>query len=222
MPPTADIILAMPPTRAASRAIVVCVQSATTGRQESDCRDLIAALLRHDDVEIVLHGGPRIARVRDEIGRDRAVSEGDLCRITVSDAPLGSLLSGADVVVSFTAPALIDAGKNGLKPVQIGTAMAGSEAFSNIFPNVAAFAHALSGGAVRGRLSLPEYDAFEKFCAELQRRRGPRSRRDPMVRACRRYGPARSSPIGTIIGAIGNPFAAWRLLLGSRRSPRSG
>ena len=81
------MILATPPAQAASRVVVICVQFAAAGAladrgveaaRWAACRDLAEALLRHEDVEVVLHDGAAAVRRRAEIGRGWSLSRDDL------------------------------------------------------------------------------------------------------------------------------------------------
>ena len=218
--PTAVETMLLMPKGTTRSAVVICAGSGLAGREFTACRDLVGGLLQRGAIDIILHGGPQLARHRDVIGRECRLSSDQMRRFAISDAPLGKLLPDADFLVSFTAVGLVAAARSGLRPMQIGEAVAGTAAFSDIFPDVGAFIGALANGRLRGRLSLPEYAAFEAFCAELQRRCGGWLVRDPLVHACRSCGPRQPSVLGTVISAIVNPVAAWRLVLGSYRAPK--
>jgi hypothetical protein len=183
---------------------------------------LAASVLRHGYLEVILHLRRRSAEaaaIRRAIEEDGELLPDCHARLRViGGGPLAAVLPGADLLVSFASPALIEGCRSGLKPIQIGAAVAGSAAFTHIFPDVDSFADALASGDLIGRLSVREYEQFEEFCRQLcagTRRAAWRLGGDPIVRACRKSESPRVSSIRKIASALANPVAAWRLVRGN-------
>ncbi len=129
----------------------------------------------------------------------------------VEAAPLDALLGDVDLLVSFASPALVVGCRRGLKPVQIGRALIGSEGFTHVFEDCAAFVDWLGRGVLGARLSLDEYSEFARFADAL---RGSATR-DPIVREIRRVDAWRISPLQAITDILANPVGALRLLFGT-------
>lgn len=184
---------------------------------------LVTGMLERGNSKVIFHLGQPQRSARDCYNKLSQKYRGRL-RV-IEAAPIEPMLAYVDFLVSFASPALIEGCRNGLKPIQIGNALIGSEAFSHIFSDVDGFVDAVASGTLEGRLSLQEYGRFEQFCQSVNNRAGAelyvRSHglryaggisRDPILRECRRPEFARLSPLRAIFSAIANPVAAWRLL----------
>jgi hypothetical protein len=151
-------------------------------------------------------------------------------------AELELIARQVDILVAFASAAVIQACRQGLKPVQIGDFLIGSEAFTHIFGSVGDFVAMMAARRIGGSLTLKEHSEFGFFCRASPARarslavepRGGfgalrwlralwRIARDPVLRECRRGKCGRQSAVRTISGALANPFAAWRLLYATYR-----
>jgi hypothetical protein len=191
---------------------------AESSSEEQIYSRLIAAVLQATDLDILLH-----------LHRDRRGSPDPLAGLSqahknrvrlAARQPLGVVLSQADILVSFASSALVEGGRHGMKPVQIGLFLRGSAGFSQIFPDMAAFIDKLAAGKVEGSMSLAEHAAFETFCHDIAGQEHSPGR-DPIVLACRPRHAAYRIPGKTIIDAFANPFAAMRLLLANFRTQQA-
>ncbi len=187
---------------------------------------LTAAILQHSRSAVVFHlqrGSPEAAAIREAIERCGGLQPEYGARMRMlARVPLESLLPCADLLVSFASPALIKGGRNGLKPIQIGRVLRGSEAFSHVFSDVAGFARSLAAGGLAGTLSLGEYAQFEEFRRRLAggsdlagagTGAAWRLFRDPVRRECRRAERGRVAWLRAAASVLANPVAAFRLAL---------
>jgi hypothetical protein len=212
--------------------VLICDQTATHSpliggdRPDSDERQFYIALfsgvLARSELNILFHASRRdqdqsvtaaaIERWRQEL------PPAHQARFRLIDtAPLDSLLGDIDLFVSFASPALVEACRRGLKPVQIGRVLIGSQGFTHVFGDCAAFIEWVAEGGFSGRLTLDEYSVFESFGDALRAdpTAGSALARDPIVAEFWRANRPRLSPRQVIADILANPVGALRLLVGT-------
>ncbi|HEV2336096.1 MAG TPA: hypothetical protein VGS13_11400 [Stellaceae bacterium] len=210
--------------------IVICDQAAirsplidagpTDSDQPGAYIELFSGILASKELDILFHttGRDRDHRVTAaaiERWRQQLPAAWQARFRVVETALLDALLGDADLLVSFASPALVAGCRRGLKPVQIGRALIGSEGFTHIFGDGAAFVDWLARGEVRARLSLDEYSEFARFADAVRSRAEAGLARDPIVREFRRLDRPRISPLQAIADILANPVGALRLLFGT-------
>src|ERR1051325_1472105 len=174
--------LLMPPFASRDRdVLLVCDQAGISSSQVEppSCEatplgmylDFIESILECSDLNVIFH--QEIAVVRGSApatGAENIIEQWyerlpvtSRQRLRVIEAvPLDFVLPYTDLLVSFASPALVKGCRHGLKPIQIGRRLVGSEAFAYFFPTLEAALQAISR-RLDPRLSLDEYDAFERF-----------------------------------------------------------
>jgi hypothetical protein len=198
--------------------------------------DFIAGILERSDLNILFHRKMAVMRgfaaatgTENTIERwcDRLSVAGRERLRVIEAVPLDYVLPYADLLVSFASPALVRGCRHGLKPIQIGQRLVGSEAFAYFFPTMEAALEAILH-RLDPRLSLDEYDAFESFRAAMDGPVATTGRpvvcrlanasapltRDLIMQEFRALDGPRITPLGAIAGTLANPFAVYRLLFG--------
>jgi len=206
---------------------LICDQAATrspligVGPNDSDQPrayiELFSGILACSELCILFHttGRDRATGAAIERWRQQIPAPWQTRFRKVDAAPLDRLLGDVDLFVSFASPALVAGCRHGLKPVQIGRTLVGSERFTHVFRDRAAFLDWLEGGGFRARLSLDEFSEFTRYADAV---RGGATR-DPIVREFRRVDGWRISPLQAVTDILANPVGALRLLFGTLAEP---
>lgn len=87
--------------------------------------------------------------------------------VFTEDYNLGDLLRQSDYVVTICSQAAIEAAYLGIKPIQFGSAFYGKKGFTSDFLKLEDLVDSLAGGSLAKKLTLEEYDLFEKFCVKV-------------------------------------------------------
>jgi hypothetical protein len=207
----------------------------------SGCRELIVGILERTNLNIVFSAEPGnggdacIAAIRELLSSEcRQLPAEFRARLQiVAPAMFQPMLPSIDWLIAADPRAIIWSCWAGLKPVQIGPSLLGSDAFTHRFADVAAFLERLASDGLSGQLTIDEYTRFDIFCQALSGAgssndsgkfdeilaavRTASLHRDPLLQLLlaelRLQRPASISPLRKLAGIIANPFAAARLYL---------